>query len=278
MPSAGPISTSVSILRSVRLTSATTTLRSRGRASSRVRTTTGRRPSSSSSSQRTSPRATTALRESPHVRWTEPRRLRPHRCPLSVPTAGRALAHAPGAPARLRRGSPLPSSGVIAPAATRTRTPVSTAGSWWGLGPGRRPEVPFRTPRQTSRDSRCEREQQRRGRNGDPERRWGAANRGRRCSGARARIGQGQLGRRRTRRSACAQISLEPSPVAPERQGDRLGASCVSRSSPLGAGPPPASPPRTVARCVGAASPTRHPSSTEREHRWRPGRATARRK
>jgi hypothetical protein len=53
--------------------SATTTLRSRGNASSRMRTTTGRRPSCSSSSQATSPRATKAVRGSPRARSCVPR-------------------------------------------------------------------------------------------------------------------------------------------------------------------------------------------------------------
>src|SRR6188472_21307 len=66
--------------RIVRVTRATTTLRSFGIASLRVSTQTGRRPSSASSSQQTSPRATTAPRELPRGRLpspSDPRARRP---------------------------------------------------------------------------------------------------------------------------------------------------------------------------------------------------------
>ena len=72
MPSAGPSCTSDGIPRTVRVTKATVTLRRPGMASSRVRTTAGLRPSSASSSQQTSPRATKAPRGSPLAHWKAP--------------------------------------------------------------------------------------------------------------------------------------------------------------------------------------------------------------
>ena len=81
IPSSGPSGTSLTSPRMRAVTSATTTLRSPGIASSRVRTQTGRRPSTSSSSQKIAPRLTKALRGSPRGRSPRPSGPHAHRAP-----------------------------------------------------------------------------------------------------------------------------------------------------------------------------------------------------
>ena len=139
----------------VRATSATRTLRSRGRASSRVRTTTGRRPSCSSSSQATSPRAIKTLRGSLRARWRAPRRLRSLRDPQTRPTrrgvlvpgrVGRAAASASASVSSSTRRCSF-WRGVIAtkctagpePAPAGTPVPAPTACTFAAVGNAARP-------------------------------------------------------------------------------------------------------------------------------------------
>jgi hypothetical protein len=117
MPSSGPSGTSLTSPRMRVVTGATTTLRSPGIAASRVRTHTGRRPSTSRSSQKIAPRFTKALRGPPRGRSPPPVGPRAHssHCPRALPRHRNTPQAQPGSQLRATRQRPAHRSSPALP-------------------------------------------------------------------------------------------------------------------------------------------------------------------